>query len=263
MRPGQRLRLTADQRELGLGGATEVEVEPGELIEIQMKQHGKVKVSGRVVDEKGEPMPSAQISMSRWERQRKSLVGTNVGVTDSEGRFQVVGLVDGEEYIIHAILNPRTYYGATTGPFTATAEMDDLADIVVKKMPSDLVAKQQAWNAYVADTRERSKTLMGQPAPELEVAEWLTGAPVSIKDLKGKTIALYFWEPAHLNYRQWVDLLNSLHQTYHEKGLVCVAVCVATATVEKVKQHIAEQPLDYSVGLDRRDRRRRRARQDI
>ena len=86
----------------------------------------------------------------------------------------------------------------------------------------------------------------------MEVAEWLSGTPVSIKDLKGKTIALYFWEPAHLNYRQWVDLLNSLHQTYHEKGLVCVAVCATTAKVEKVlKQHIAEQPLDYSVGLDR------------
>ena len=92
---------------------------------------------------------------------------------------------------------------------------------------------------------------MGQPAPELEVEEWLTGAPVSIRDLKGKTIALYFWEPAHLNYRQWADLLNSLHQTYHEKGLVCVAVCAATAKVEEVKGHIEEQPLDYSVGLDR------------
>ena len=31
LRPGQRLRLTADQRELGLSGATEVEVEPGEV----------------------------------------------------------------------------------------------------------------------------------------------------------------------------------------------------------------------------------------
>ena len=250
LRPGQRLRLTADQRELGLSGATEVEVEPGESIQIQMQRHGKVKVSGRVVDEKSEPMPSVSISMSRWSRQRKFLVATNVGVTDSDGRFQVVGLVDGEEYIIHANMNPEGYYGATTGPFTATAEMDDLADLVVKKLPPDLVAKQQAQNAYINDVRERSKTLTGQPAPALEVEEWLTGAPVSIRDLKGKTIALYFWEPAHLNYRQWVDLLDSLHQIYHEKGLVCVAVCAATAKVEEVKGHIEEQPLDYSVGLD-------------
>ena len=253
LRPGQRLHLTADQRELGLSGTAEVEVEPGESIKIQMHQYqyGKIKVSGRVVDEKGDPMPSVPISMSRWERQRKFLVATNVGVTDSDGRFQAVGLIDGEKYIIHANVNPEGYYGTTTGPFTATAEMADLADLVVKKLPPDLVAKQQAWNAYVADTRERSKTLMGQPAPELEVEEWLTGAPVSIRDWKGKPIALYFWEPAHLNYRQWVDLLNSLHQTYHEKGLVCAAVCAAPAKVEKVKQHIAEQPLDYSVGLDR------------
>ena len=251
LRPGQLLRLTADQRELGLSGATEVEVEPGKSIQIQMEQHGKLKVSGRVVDEKGEPMPSVSISMSPWSRQRKFLVATNVSVTDSDGRFQAVGLVDGEEYIIHANMNSEEYYGATSGPFTATAEMDDLADLVVKKLPPDLVAKQQAQNAYINDVRERSKSLTGQPAPELEVEEWLTGAPVSIRDLKGKTIALYFWEPAHLNYRQWVDLLNSLHQTYHEKGLVCVAVCAATAKVEEVKRHIEEQSLDYSVGLDR------------
>ena len=250
-RPGQRLRLTADQRELGLSGATEVEVEPGESIQIQMEQHGKVKVSGRVVDEKGEPMPSVPISISRWSRQRKFLVATNVGVTDSDGRFQAVGLVDGEEYIIHADVNPEGYYGAATGPFTATAKTADLADLVVKKLPPDLAAKQRAQNAYMNDIMKRSKTLTGQPPPELEVEEWLTGAPVSIRDLKGKTIALYFWEPAHLNYGQWVDLLNSLHLTYHEKGLVCVAVCAATAKVEKVKQYISEQPLDYSVGLDR------------
>jgi RNA polymerase sigma-70 factor (ECF subfamily) len=250
-RPGQRLRLTADQRELGLSGATEVEVEPGESIQIQMEQLGKVKVSGRVVDEKGEPMPSVQISISRWSRQRKFLVATNVGVTGSDGRFQAVGLVEGEEYIIHANAASEEYYGAPSGPFTATAEMDDLADLVVKKLPPDLAAKQRAQNAYMNDIMKRSRTLTGQPAPELEVEEWLTGTPVSIRGLKGKTIALYFWEPAHLNYRQWVDLLNSLHQTYHEKGLVCAAVCAATAKVEKVKQHIAEQPLDYSVGLDR------------
>ena len=250
-RSGQRLRLTADQRELGLSGATEVEVEPGESIQIQMEQHGKVKVSGRVVDEKGKPLPSVSISISRWSRQRKFLVAMNVGVTDSDGRFQADGLVDGEEYIIHANVNPEGYYGAATGPFTATAKMDNLADLVVKKLPPDLAAKQRAQNTYMNDIMKRSKTLTGQPAPELEVEEWLTGTPVSIRDLKGKTIALYFWEPAHLNYRQWVDLLNSLHQTYREKGLVCVAVCAATATVEKVKQYIAEQPLDYSVGLDR------------
>ena len=251
LRSGQLLLLKAEHGELQLRGTAMVETQPGKSIEIRMEQFSQVKVSGRVVDEKGEPMPSVPIIMSPWDRQRKSLVATNAGVTDSDGRFQAVGLVDGEEYIIHANVDPDVYYGATTGPFTATAEMDDLADLVVDKLPPDLAAKQRAQNAYMNDVIKRSEILMGQPAPELEVEEWLTGAPVSIRDWKGKPIALYFWEPAHLNYRQWVDLLNSLHQTYHEKGLVCTAVCAAPAKVEKVKQHIAEQPLDYSVGLDR------------
>ena len=62
--------------------------------------------------------------------------------------------------LIHdANMNSEEYYGAATGPFTATAEMDDLADLVVKKLPPDLVAKQQAQNAYINDVRERSKSL--------------------------------------------------------------------------------------------------------
>ena len=251
LRTGQLLLLKAVHADMQLRGTAEVEAQSGVPIEIQMEHYGQVEVSGRVVDEKGEPMPSVQIIMSPWDRQRKSLVATNAGVTDSDGRFQAVGLVDGEEYIIHANVDSDVYYGAGTGPFTATTEMDELADIVVKKLPPDLAAKVRAQNAYMKDVIKRSETLTGQPAPELEVEEWLTGTPVSISGLKGKTIALYFWEPAHLNYRQWVDLLNSLHQTYHEKGLVCAAVCAATAKVEEVKLHIAEQPLDYSVGLDR------------
>ena len=107
LRPGQRLHLTADQRELGLSGTAEVEVEPGESIKIQMHQYGKIKVSGRVVDEKGDPMPSVPISMSRWERQRKFLVATNVGVTDSDGRFQAVGLIDWREVHNSCECEPR------------------------------------------------------------------------------------------------------------------------------------------------------------
>ena len=37
---------------------------------------------------------------------------------------------------------------------------------------------------------------------------------------------------------------------YGEKGFVCVAVCPAATEIERVKQHIAEHSLDYSIGLD-------------
>ena len=91
---------------------------------------------------------------------------------------------------------------------------------------------------------------MNQPAPELNVAEWLSGSPTSIGDLKGKTVALHFWRSRSLNVQQ-VRLLNILQEAYRDKGLVCVAICPATAAVDTLKQRIAEESLSYSVGLDR------------
>ena len=112
-------------------------------------------------------------------------------------------------------------------------------------------ARRKAQHAYVQDAEERFKTLVDQPAPELAVDKWLSGAPVSVGDLKGKTIALYFWDDVEFSDRvQWARLLNLLQEAYGEKGFVCVAICPATAAVETFKQHIAEHSLAYSIGLD-------------
>ena len=93
---------------------------------------------------------------------------------------------------------------------------------------------------------------MNQPAPELAVAKWLSGSPVSIANLKGKTIVLYFWDLSYVDhYVQWIRLLDILQEVYRDKGLVCVAICPATADVEEIKRHIAEQALSYPIGLDR------------
>ena len=54
-------------------------------------------------------------------------------------------------------------------------------------------ARRKAQEAYVEDAEERFKTLVNKPAPELAVAQWLSGSSVSLEDLKGKMIALFFW----------------------------------------------------------------------
>ena len=57
LRPGQRLGLKAEHNELGLRGTIEIEVRPWLPIEIRMKPYQRVKVSGRVIDREGKPMP--------------------------------------------------------------------------------------------------------------------------------------------------------------------------------------------------------------
>ena len=111
-------------------------------------------------------------------------------------------------------------------------------------------SEREVQRSYVNAAEERFKTLMNQPAPELNVTEWLSGSPTSIEDLKGKTIALHFWYSRSLNVQQ-VRLLNILQEVYQEKGLVCITICPATVAVETVKQHITEQALSYPIGLDR------------
>ena len=121
--------------------------------------------------------------------------------------------------------------------------------------PEPTPEQRARWNAhqsYIESAEERFKTLVGEPAPELAVAEWLSGPPAAIGEMKGKTIVLCFWNLIYVDDRvQWIRLLNLLQEVYGEKELVCVAICPATADVETVKRHIAEQSLSYSIGLDR------------
>ena len=61
LRSGQRLGLRAEHSGLRLRGKVEIEVQPGASVEIQMEQYERVKVSGRVVNRAGEPIPSVNI----------------------------------------------------------------------------------------------------------------------------------------------------------------------------------------------------------
>ena len=419
-RPGQRLGFKAEHSGLRLHGMAEVEIEPGVPIEIRMKSYGRVRVSGRVVDRAGNPMPSMGIQLIHWDLQRDIGNVTNVAVTDDDGWFREIELIVGDVYEIHVEL--EGYRRAETKRFIASTEMTQIADLVLlpaggqffiegrvtdtsgepvsgirlgigqqgqnwlthtdengdyrlddlsmavicrlyisddpryadhqfeilktnqrhdlmlvkadgylagKVMdadgqpieqagvwvrgeadpfsgyqypdvqtnlhgefelkhikdpvvsvrvinrkyrktfeniavnqrdlaltltPADVrtgpTPEQQAKRSYSEACSERFKTLVSQPAPELTVAEWLSGSPVSIGDLKGKTVALHFWSVNHRDHVGQIRLLNILQEIYRDKGLVCVAICPAISVVETVKQHIAEKSLSYSVGLD-------------
>ena len=424
LRPGQRLDLAANHSELELRGSTEVEIEPGASVEIQMESYKSIKVSGRVVDIKGEPIPSVNIDRMRWDPERDEGIGSIVAVTDGEGWFREIELIVGDLYVISA--NAEGYFKMATEEFTAKEGMSQIdefvlqpsiarffiegrvtdtsgepvsgawivtrhksqqwdtlsdengdyrfdnllmnviialevyhpdyarhtfeilktnrrhdlvlvkangylagkvvdadgkpvyqatvfidpqedpstgvvypavdtnglgefelkhikdpmvsiyvsadrdykiyegitvnqRDLVLKLTPAEPRPKQspeqqarwKAQQAYDHDAGERFKTLVSQLAPELAVAEWLSGATVSIGDLKGKTIALFFWDLRDSDNVQWARLLNLLQEVYGEKGLACVAVCPATTETKTVKQHIAEYALVYSIGLDR------------
>ena len=428
LRSGQRLGLRAEHGGSRLRGRAEIDVQPGVSVEIRMEQYERVNISGRVISRAGEPMPSVNISLMRWDPQQRRGHSGTVTVTDGDGRFQEIELIVGDEYTIS--VEAEGYRRTETERFTAMAEMPQIADLVLlpaggqffiegrvtdtsgepvngaqlsiiqqsqhwltvtdengdyrledlsmavvftlhirhpgyahhkfrilkTKQRHDLVlvkadgylagkvvdadgqpivervrvmikakedpffdyryfpgsltnlqgefelkhikdpivsiqvsdetslktlkifrditvnqrdlvltltppepkpeltpeqqAEREAQQSYVNAAEERVKTLVNQPAPELSVAEWLSGSPTSIEDLKGKTIALHFWALDNIHHVRQIRLLNILQEVYQDKGLVCVAICPAATVVETLKQHIAAESLPYSVGLD-------------
>ena len=422
LRSGQSLSIKAEHRRLRLRGRTEVEVQPGALVEIWMEQYEQVKVSGRVVSREGAPMPSVNVSLMHWDSQRRRGISAPVTVTDGDGQFREIGLIVGDEYVISA--RAEGYREAKTEKFTATTEMTQIADLILLpvgsrffiegrvtdtsdepvrgariltqqsselweaptdkngdyrleglsmaviislaidhpeyahhqfkilktnqrhdlvlikadgyltgkvvdtdgkpierarvgveteeesssgyvysgvstnvqgefelkhikdpivsinvshdrnyKMFKDIAVNQRdlvltltppeqrpeptpekraewaAQRSYFEDAEKRVKTLVNQPAPELSIAEWAYGSPISIEDLKGKIVALHFWNSVDFDLHR-VRLLDVLQEVYREKGLVCITICPASTAAETVKQHIAKQSLSHSIALD-------------
>lgn len=262
-RPGQLLYLNAEHVERQLHGTAEVEFQPGRTVEIRMERYEQVEVSGRVVNKDGEPIPGVTILLSQRDDQKKTTVGTDVAVTastsvavtDNDGRYRGVRLMVGGTYIIHAHPFAGAYISAATGEFTATKEMSHIADLVLLqgntvKSTWEQGAEHQTEEMYALEAEVRLEALMGVPAPELKVEKWLSGRSVSIGDLKGKTIALYFWDLSDSDNLLCIDVLNFLQKAYRKKGLVCVAVCPAKAKVKVAKRIIEEKSLIYPIALD-------------
>lgn len=414
---GKKLGLKAEHNALRLRGTAEVEVQPGTSVNIEMERYEQVKVSGRVVNGEGEPIPLVNVGSTNWHPIWGHGNSSPIAATDINGWYREVVLIVGDEYTISANLDG--YREAETGRFTATVEMTQIADLVLTPIDArffiegrvtdttgkpvssarvytnqqpfrqaitgedggyrfedlsttvitelvidhpeyaehrfeilkangrhDLVlvkadgylagrvvdadgkpiaqatmtakgdeefsgyywskthtsalgefelkhikdpivsihvgvdhdfkvfrdiavnqrelvltlmrtesstaatSEQQLRKSSADEAEDRLKTLLGKTAPELAVAKWLSGAPVSVGSLKGSTVALFFWDLRDSERVQWARLLNLLGEVYREKGLVCAAICPAKTEIEMIKQLIAEHSLTYSVGLD-------------
>ena len=128
LRPGQHLALKAKHSKLKLRGKVVVEVQPGALLEIHTQQYEQIKVAGRVVNDKGKPMSSMNISLMHWDPHTSGGISTTVAVTDGDGRFRGIELIVGDKYTISA--SAKGYQEAET-EFTATAEMSKIVDLVL------------------------------------------------------------------------------------------------------------------------------------
>lgn len=130
LKVGQELTVTAVHTRLGLRGTKSTKVPQAGSVEIWMQQHGWVKVSGRVVNDEGEPIPSADITLKHHlPSSSMSTFSQIAAITDGDGRFKDVELIVGDVYEISA--GAEGYQRAKTARFIATSEMSEIETLIL------------------------------------------------------------------------------------------------------------------------------------
>ena len=66
--------------------------------------------------------------------------------------------------------------------------------------------------------------LIGKPAPEFAVKDWVIGPPTTLADQKGKVTILEFWATWCKPCEQMFPKLNELHESHADRGLVIIAL---------------------------------------
>ena len=423
LRPGQKLSVRAEQRELQLRGDADLEAQPGVEAEILMEEYKTTSVSGRVVNKRGEPVPSANVGLST--RDRKIMwrsTGTSAGMANSSGEYKVTGLIVGDEYSISAsangcrdastktftaaedmpplddiVLSPRGsyflegrvtdtdgypvararvsamseqervftdengYYRLDNLPFAVEVELNidhsdygysqfwyvltnqtqdfvlvkadgylsgkvvdvdgnpvekasvrvdrdddgeasghvnvgdrtnvdgrfDLKNLLVDETESIYVGKDKLYKIFQAvrmnqddvvfvlekseepavekelteeekarweyadKAQGRFEQQKGKPAPELDVARWLRGEPVTLEELKGRVVLLHFWSKRYPRSTEAIKLFNALQKVYGERGLVCISIHEFVDEADEVEKLAAEKNADYHIALDK------------
>jgi thiol-disulfide isomerase/thioredoxin len=86
--------------------------------------------------------------------------------------------------------------------------------------------QQRAASSGRLQVRDRAAQVerLGQPAPELDVADWVLGEPASLAELRGQVVLLDFWATWCRPCLELLPTLGDLHERYGPRGLAIVAL---------------------------------------
>ena len=103
---------------------------PQSTADIELQLGTPSLISGRIMNETGEPIPSADIEREHHLSNQTILSWSGtVAMTDGNGWFQDVELIIGDEYVISA--GAKGYQQAETTQFTARAEMTEIETLIL------------------------------------------------------------------------------------------------------------------------------------
>ncbi|MBN2308708.1 MAG: TlpA family protein disulfide reductase, partial [Candidatus Hydrogenedentes bacterium] len=96
---------------------------------------------------------------------------------------------------------------------------------------------------------------LGDPAPQLQVTEWVRGGPINLAAGKGKNIyVIEFWATWCLPCRESIPHLTEIQKKYRDRGVIVAGIAAEDAA--DVKRYVANmgERMAYAVGVDDGDK---------
>lgn len=117
---------------------------------------------------------------------------------------------------------------------------------LVTDFPGDRLSKTARGNLSALE-------LLGKPAPDMDISEWIGDDLGSIASMKGKPVLLLFWATWCPHCRKAMPgIEENVWQKYQDKGLQVVAVTKNSRgqTSDKVREYLTENGYTMPVAID-------------
>ena len=113
--------------------------------------------------------------------------------------------------------------------------------------------------------RARQVSLIGEPAPEITIRDWIIGEPVTLSDLRGRVVLLEFWATWCKPCQQMFPKLKELDLQYRARGFDVIALTrhyfanrdVASSEAEELdlmRSVVRDHELDFRVAVAQDER---------
>ncbi len=168
---------------------------------------------------------------------------------------KALGLLEEHEAAAQAYLKVAdTYPDSDQAPVALlrAADMfrkDGQIDRAISTLERLVAAFPREKTAKDARKTLRELRLIGKPAPDLRVEDWVNGQPSPLSELKGKVVLLAFWQTWCPHCREELPRLAELYEQYKDQGLVVVGATKNDRRQDEAKlaQFLEDHPLPFPV----------------
>jgi peroxiredoxin len=93
---------------------------------------------------------------------------------------------------------------------------------------------------------------LGDPAPPLQISEWVKGQPVDLAEGKGKRIhVIAFWATTYGPIRTSIAFLTELQRKFKDQDVVIVGICKDKPDVARKFVDQMGDKMDYTVAIEK------------